>query len=180
MSDELRFVPFTPDMLSRPSVQAFDCGAKEWEAEITAWLKAPRGQGGAVDDVEVAGNQVWLYATEDGQLVGVGSLGPTTASWPRNSSPRLPATCITWLAVDLRYRGKGYGQRILDHLLTEAKRRAEQFPLVVLYVHTANTAAANWYGNAKNNFVPIGKPVERNGRPYQRMVLSIAQEPPKE
>ena len=179
MPGDLRYVPFTPEMLSRDSVQAFDCGVEEWEAEIAAWIKALRGQGGAVDDVEIAGNLVWLYATEDGQLVGVSSIGASAASWPRNSSSRLPATCITWLAVDVHHRGKGYGQRILDHLLGEARRRAEQFPLVVLYVHTANTQAARWYESTKNNFVPIGKPVERNGRPYQRMVLSLAQEPPK-
>lgn len=178
MADDLRFIPFTANMVSRASVQAFDCGSAEWESEIAEWLKAAPGQGGAVDDLS-HGNRVWLYATEDGELVGVGSLGDSLASWPKNSSPKLAATCITWLAVDVRHRGKGYGQQILDHLLNEARNRADQFPLVVLYVHTANTQAAKWYANAVNNFVPIGKPREINGKLYQRMVLSLVQGPPK-
>lgn len=172
MADELRAVPFTPDMVSRPSVQAFDCGSEEWESEIAEWLKAPPGGGGAVDDLS-HGNRVWLYVNEASELVGVGSLGDSAASWPKNSSPKLAATCITWLAVHARHRGKGYGQRILDHLLGEARRRADQFPLVVLYVHTSNTQAARWYAKPENNFVPIGKPREINGKPYQRMVLSL-------
>lgn len=178
MADDLRFIPFTQDMLSRTSVQAFDCGGAEWESEIAEWLKAPAGRSGAVDDLE-HGNRVWLYATEAGDLVGVGSIGDSFASWPKNSSPKRAATCITWLAVDIRHRGRGYGQQILDHLLGEARRRADQFPLVVLYVHMANTQAAKWYANATNNFIPIGTPKEINGKPYQRMVLSLAQGPPK-
>ncbi len=80
MADQLRHVAFTPDMLSRASVQAFGCGPEEWETEITDWLKAPPGAGGAADDVTVAENPVWLYATDGGDLVGVGSLGVTRTS----------------------------------------------------------------------------------------------------
>lgn len=172
MSDALQYVPFTPEMLSRASVQAFDCGSAEWEAEIAVWLKAPAGTGGAVDEL-ADGSRIWLYITNSGDLVGVGALADSEASWPKNSSPRRAASCITWLVVDVRFREKGHGQAILNHLLGEARARADQFPLVVLYVHTANTGAAAWYGNAKNNFVPVGKPVDRNGRTYQRMVLNL-------
>lgn len=179
MSGQLRHVAFTPEMVSRPGVQAFDCGVEEWETEIATWLKAPASEAGASDDVTIAGNLVWLYVSSEGELVGVGSVGNSTASWPKNSNPRLDATCTTWLAVDVKQRGKGYGQQILDHLLGEALQKAEVSPLVVLYVHTSNQQARDWYGNRTNNFVPVGSVVVRNGRPYQRMVLSLTQSPPE-
>lgn len=179
MSGQFTHVAFTQDMVSRPSVQAFDCGVEEWETEIAVWQKAPPGAAGASDDVSTAGNLVWLYVNDVGELIGVGSVGESAASWPKNSNPRLDATCITWLAVDVEQRGKGYGQQILDHLLGEALQKAAVSPLVVLYVHTSNQQARDWYGNRTNNFVPVGSVVVRNGRPYQRMVLSLTQSPPK-
>jgi GNAT superfamily N-acetyltransferase len=171
MPDELRRIPFTPELREHAKVRSFDCGTEPWETEIRDWLLAPPGQDGATDDVEIRNNPVWLYATDAGDLVGVASFGPASASYPKNSSPRLPATCITWLAVDRRHQRQGYGQRILEDVLAQAVALRDQFPLVTLRVHTGNTAALEWY--RRNGFATIGKPSMFGSALYQRMVLLL-------
>ena len=163
-------VVFTVDMLGWTSVQGFGCGDEAWEREITEWLKAPLGSGGAVDET-FEGNTTWLYVSDDGDVVGVASVGPSSASWPKNSSPRLPATCVTWVATDYRHRGKGYGGQIMNHVVGECLARKDDFPLVVLYVYQGNPAR-DWYVK-KYNFAEIGKPLTQNGRFYDRLVLSL-------
>ena len=81
------------------------------------------------------------------------------------------------MKTHFKVRFRFYGIRANNK--REALQKAELSPLVVLYVHTGNQQARDWYGNRTNNFVPVGSVVVRNGRPYQRMVLSLTQSPPK-
>lgn len=170
MSNVLQSVEFSPELLDRESVQGFDCGPAPWEVEITQWLKSRPPSPGACGDL-AAGNRVWLFVNDLAELVGVGSCGLARASWPKNSSPLRPATCLTWIGVDHRYRRKGYGQQILDHLLHHARQHAVDHPLIVLYVHADNTHATDWY--KRNGFVPIGQPKVNDGHMRQRMVLNV-------
>lgn len=171
MTDPLTHIVFTPELLATNSVQGFDGGPAPWEDEITRWLKAPPGQVGACEDVLTGNSEVWLYATKADGLVGVGAVAPSAASWPKNSDPRQPATCITWLGVDVRFRGKKYGKGILEHLLWVSQSRAAAYPLVTLFVHTGNAATRDWYG--RYGFQPVGGERVIDGHPRQRMTLKL-------
>ena len=170
MSSQLTFVDCTVELLGRDSVRAFDCGDEIYEREISDWLKTAVGQLGAADEI-LAGNRVWLAVTQATEFVGIAAIGPSTASWPKNSSPRQQATCVTWVAVDRRHRGKGYGGQIMNHVLGECVARAADFPLVVLYVHQQNPARG-WY-TAKYQFQPVGRPKQLPNGLYDRLVLSL-------
>jgi len=69
MSDVLRVVPFTPDMLD--PVRGFDYGEEPYQKELADWL---------LNEAVAAlrrGTKVWLYLNQVGEFVGYGSLGVT-------------------------------------------------------------------------------------------------------
>ncbi len=175
MSEPLRKVEFTEAHLALPKVQAFACGDEEWEREVADWLKAPKGQNGAVDDLE-RGTKVWLYLTAAGELVGVGSLGVGKLKWPKSKSDPIATSVIPDLAVDNAHHGKGYGGQILSDLLAALEVASER-RLVVLYVHELNPASGFYL---KYNFAEFGKPYLNpdNGRHYKRFVLDLLPNPP--
>lgn len=157
------------DLLS-PVVRAFDCGSEVWEMEINGWLLAgPDVLGGAYDELSLSGNPAWQHYDELESLVEISSMGAAIASYPKNSSPRLPAVCLTWLAVDKNHRQKGYGQVILDFLVAEAPRRYPEAQLIVALVHIQNPAL-HWYCNARNQFERVGAPSTKSNGSYQRIV----------
>jgi len=174
MSARLEAISFARDMWSLPVVQRFECGQELWEREIGDWLRAdPQTNFGAAFDVSNAICRVWLFTDEDA-LVGVGSIGPTFASWPKpNSKQKFPATAIPWLAVDTHHQRKGYGRQILEYLLAEASALKATNRFVVLSVHVGNRAVLDWY--RRENFVEFGNPRidSDNGQTYQRMILDL-------
>jgi hypothetical protein len=89
MSSSLTRIPFSEALL--PRVQGFACGEESWQWEVSAWIKAPRGSAGALDELE-RGAQVWLYVDGDGELVGFGSLAAALQRWPRSKDPPVPAS----------------------------------------------------------------------------------------
>jgi hypothetical protein len=90
-------IPFAESLL--PKVQSFDCGTEPWEIEVSDWIKMPEG---AVADLK-AGNQVWLFANEDGDLIGFGSLGEAQVRWPTAKDPRIHVPVIPMLGIDKRF-----------------------------------------------------------------------------
>jgi len=175
--DRLRKIPFTPDLL--PSVQGFDCGDAPWEREVADWLKVPAGQGGAVDDLR-RGCETWLYATDDGELVGVGSLTASRWNWPSAVDPRVPISLIPFVGVQRRFWGKPegppderYSAQILGHLVFEAIQRRDRYPLVGLFVHPENVRAIRFYEKA--GFAPFSKTYQdpTTGVVYRSMLLDL-------
>lgn len=171
MSEPPSKIEFTEAHLSLPKVLAFDCGDEEWEREVSDWLKAPKGQNGAVDDL-LRGTKVWLYLTAVGELVGVGSLGEGKLKWPKSKSDPIPTSVIPGLGVDKGHRGGKYGGAILSDLLASALDVATKRRLLVLYVHELNPALGVYL---KFNFTEYGKPYLNpdNKRPYKRLVLDL-------
>jgi len=106
MSSNLTRIPFAVDLL--PMVESFGCGDEPWQREVSDWIKAPPGAGGAVEELE-HGAQVWLYATEEGEVVGFGSLAAASQRWPRSKDPPIPASVIPMLGVDQRLWGQPPG-----------------------------------------------------------------------
>jgi ribosomal protein S18 acetylase RimI-like enzyme len=181
MSSNLTKVPFTEELL--PKVQGFDCGEEVWEQEVSDWIKAPLGAGGALDELQ-QGNQVWLYVDEGGELVGFGSLGITMQRWPRSKDPQLVATSIPMLGVDRRFWGQPpgpaedrYSTRILADLIEEARKHQDERPILILFVHIENVRAIRYYERA--GFTELHKPYtdKATGRVYKRMVLVLTSPP---
>jgi ribosomal protein S18 acetylase RimI-like enzyme len=181
MALQLVRIPFTEVLL--PKVQDFDCGQEPWEIEVSVWLKAPRGAGGAVDDLE-NGNQVWLNATAEGDLVGFGSLGPTCQRWPRAKDPPVSASIIPMLGVDKKYWGQPPGPnekrcsaQILDDLIAEAQKHQADRPILILFVNEQNTRAVKFYERA--GFKELHKPYQdkRTGFVNKRMAMVLTAPP---
>lgn len=170
-SPVLKKVPFTPDLL--PKLVTFSCGTEEWQAEVSDWLKLPPGEGGAADEV-ADGGRVWLYYNENGEVVGVGSLGVTLQRHPGTGVENTPASVIPYVGLDTKFQGKGYSTPILRDLLAEAMADAEQRPIVVLQVHYGNQAAERLYRD-KYGFTDISdyQPDPQTGRIYKWMGLAL-------
>src|SRR5947209_1809151 len=103
MPGSLTRIPFTEGLLAK--VQGFQCGDEAWEREVSDWIKAPRGGGGAIDALE-HGAEIWLYVTAEGDVVGFGSLAQATQRWPRFKDPPVTASVIPMLGVDRRFWGQ--------------------------------------------------------------------------
>jgi ribosomal protein S18 acetylase RimI-like enzyme len=177
MPSNLIRIPFTEDLL--PKVQAFDCGDEPWEREVSDWIKAPRGGGGALDELE-HGATVWLYVTDDGELVGFGSLAAAVQRWPRSKDPQVPASVIPMLGVDRKFWGQPPGApeerfsaRLLVDLIAEAQTHRAERPILVLYVSIENARGIKYYERA--GFAELHKPYtdKNTGRVYKRMVLVL-------
>src|SRR5437870_2919878 len=106
MASDLTRTPFME--LLWPKVQAFYCGDEPWQREVSDWIKAPRGAGGALDELD-RGTRIWLYVSGAGELVGFGSLAPAMQRWPRAKDPQIPASVIPMLGVDARFWGRSPG-----------------------------------------------------------------------
>jgi hypothetical protein len=170
-------IPFTEDLLTK--VQAFDCGSEPWQLEVSNWIKAPPGAGGAVDALK-RGVRVWLYTDADGNLLGFGSLAEATQRWPRSKDPPIPVSLIPWLALDRRFWRKPEGPPeerfsglILRDLIAEARASQEERTLLTLYVHIDNLAAIKLYERA--GFRELHKPYtdKTTGWVYKRMALVL-------
>jgi ribosomal protein S18 acetylase RimI-like enzyme len=170
-------IDFAENLL--PKVQGFDCGAEPWQQEVSDWIKAPRGTGGAVDALS-QGNQVWLYADPNYELVGFGSIGATTQRYPRPKDDPIPASVIPWMAVARRFWGQPPGPPqgrfsalVLQDLMAEAFRFKDQRGLLILFVHLDNVAGFKLYERA--GFAELHKPYtdKKTGWKYKRMVLLL-------
>src|SRR5262245_42150133 len=177
MSSDLTKIPFTEELL--PKVQGFDCGDEPWEREVSDWIKTPRGQGGALDELQ-QGNHVWLYVNEADEVVGFGSLGAAMQRWPRSKDPPLLVSSIPMLGVARQFWGQPpgpsedrYSTRILADLIAEARQYQDERPILILFVHIENVRAVRYYERA--GFTELHKPYtdKATGRVYKRMVLAL-------
>jgi GNAT superfamily N-acetyltransferase len=169
--------PFTNNDL--PLVQSFGCGEEPWEKEVSEWIKAPAGGGGGLDALEQE-VKVWLYFDRSGNMLGFGSLAETTQRWPSSKDPKIPATVIPMLGLDVRYWGQPsgppeerYANLILQDLVQEARALAQSHPILVLYVHVNNVRAIRFYERAGFQDLHKAYKDSRTGHTYKRMALAL-------
>jgi len=148
----LQVLPFGEELFD--VVKTFGCGAEPWEAEVADWIKR---RNGALRQVSRGRCLVWLYFTDEDDLVGYGSLGPHDWVWPDLNSPPRTTHHIPYMGVDARYQREPsdeppewrYSSQIIRHLLGQAIREADENPsrerILGLYVHPANTRAIRFY-----------------------------------
>jgi hypothetical protein len=183
MAAYLTRIPFTAELLA--NVLSFDCGADAlWQTEVSDWIKAPPGAGGAADAV-ASGTLVWLYANDVGDLVGFGSVGETVQRWPSSKDPPIAASNLPYMAVARRFWGQPsglpskdrYAGTILRNLIAEAMQHRATRPLLTLQVCDQNKAGIKLYSDA--GFKEYHKPRvdQTTGFVYKRMVLVLSDPP---
>jgi hypothetical protein len=166
-------VSFSDSLL--PEVADFDCGAEPYETEVADWIQAPRGKGGALDDMANNKTQVWLYRTAANELVGYGSLGQTAWRWNNpKKGPWVPIHVIPFLGVQTPFKkqppgpkDQRYSHRILDDLIYKAVTHLDKRRLLGLCVDPKNEPAIAFYKCF--NFAEY----TLNKHGYLRMVLDL-------
>lgn len=156
MPDSLTPEVFDPTC-DAAKVTTFECGSEAWETPLADWIREK-----ASESIEKYGNEVWLYFTKNGHLVGYGALGTTTWHKPKGYfSPSEEISFIPALAIASKYQHKPrganrqerYSGQIMTHLLTVANDHDSRF--VALRVHESNAAAKKLYEYF--GFVVIGE-----------------------
>jgi hypothetical protein len=188
----LKKTPFSAADLARPEVQAFTCGQERWEREVEEWIRSPSGTNSALEDMKEYGTEVWLHWTEEGELVGVSSLGENRWSWPPPKGPKRLINIIPCVGVHKNFHGEPrdappeerFAAQILDHLIYEATTKSHREPIIGLMVDEKNGRAVRFHEKA--GFQRLVKPHVSGGVTYLRMALDIStfkreeQPPPSE
>jgi ribosomal protein S18 acetylase RimI-like enzyme len=191
MARLLRKFRFQESDLDLPEVQSFYCGPNRWELEVAEWIKSRSGDNSVLEDIRQFGTEVWLYRTEEGDLVGYSSLGENTCSFPMPKGRKHRVSYIPFIGVHQRFQGEPrdadrddkFAYQILDDLIeyaaektaavvAEAKR--ELIPVIILSVDRNNKRAIKFY--EYRDFVNAQSPRsdKKTGVVYERMFLNIS------
>lgn len=182
----LRKYRFTEADLERPEIQTFDCGPNRWDVEVATWIKSRSGDNSVLEDIKTFGIEVWLYRTEEGELVGFSSLGENAWSLPPPKGPKHRISYIPFIGVRREFHGEPkdaaredkFAYQILDDLIEYAAAKTAQrkdlTPVIGLSVERENTRAIRFSLN--RGFVDAKTPRKdkRTGVVYERMFLNIA------
>ena len=166
-----------------PEVEHFHCGDTLCGINAAKWLK---GNPSVTKDcglsaMEKFGTDVWLYKTDERELVGFASLGPNKWHVPNSDSPRKRVSVIPWLGIEPRFRQKPegapieerYASLILDDLIAEAESHEDRDRFICLCVHRANIGAIKLY--KRFGFWTMKDPYfdRDTGVSFERMVLEL-------
>jgi ribosomal protein S18 acetylase RimI-like enzyme len=192
MATILKRISFDKDLI--PLVHDFDCAPEYpptfWEEEINEWIRLdPSAKDGALYYL-AKGTEVWLYANEDDDIVGYGSL--CNSNWPDPAVvqqvpklKRVPISLIPAVGIDRRFQGgpegaetaERYSTKIMNHLVFAARRHTDRQSFLGLYVHPANEKAIKLY--RRMQFGPFTQKYrhEKAGVDYVSMILRLADYP---
>jgi ribosomal protein S18 acetylase RimI-like enzyme len=194
MSTVVKKIPFEADLL--PLVQGFDCSEvyppKFWEQEINEWIQMEpeEGDGALYWLAQGRGTQIWLYANDNNEVIGYGSLCPSR--WPDPSvieqAPKIkkiPISLIPAVGINRRFQGgpdgveKGqkYSRKIMNHLVHEARKHLDRWPFLGLYVHPQNEKAIRLYLTIGFQSFSQKCHVVKAGLDYPSMILKLAEYP---
>jgi ribosomal protein S18 acetylase RimI-like enzyme len=177
---------FTEADLGLAEVQNFTCGQERWNVEVATWIKSSSGANSVLEDIRDRGVEVWLFRTEEGELVGFSSLGENTWSFPLPKGPKHRISYIPFIGVHERFQGEPadadrddkFAYQILDDLIEyaaakTAKAQERLHHVIGLSVDEDNTRAIRFYAN--RGFVDAKSPRKdkSTGVTYMRMFLNI-------
>lgn len=135
-------------------VSAFSCCANPpneaiWEKDVNDWIKAGPGQFGAIDAVENGIAHVWLYVSDDGDLIGYGSIATESILLSDGSSKTI--CLIPYVGIATVFQGlptvpkeARFARRILWGLIEKVRNDGE-FDDLFLWVDPNNPAFSRFY-----------------------------------
>ena len=141
----------------------FSCGDELWSRHVTEWI-----HGSDVIDSMERGTRVWLFETDQGEIVGFGSVGTSVWRWPPPDGARANLVLIPMLGIDMRFQGKPadpewrYSRQIMQHLIAEGQKIAREWPedfgqrpqWMVLMVRNDNARAIRFYEQSGFELIP--------------------------
>jgi ribosomal protein S18 acetylase RimI-like enzyme len=155
-------------------IDAFDCGNKVWETEISDALKSGQVLGQIHER-----RDVWLYLTPARELAGYAGLVQSEIVWIEDIGLKRTYLEVSPIGVDKQFWGRKNVPReercsyqIMGDLIEEARRRRIA-PLLFLFVHPCNWRAINFYQNAGFRQMVIQRYNPRLGNPYRGMSLKL-------
>jgi ribosomal protein S18 acetylase RimI-like enzyme len=171
---QLYAVDFTEADQAR--LAGFSCGDEPWSKHVTEWIL-----GSDVLDSMERGTRVWLFETEQGDIVGFGSVGTSRWKWPPPEGAPTNIVLIPMLGIDVRFQGKPsdpewrYSRQIMGHLIAEGQRIAQEWPesagqkpqWIVLMVRRENARAIRSYEKCGLELIP--DVVRRNNHVVMKM-----------
>ncbi len=142
----------------------FSYGSEEWSKHVTEWILGSD----ALDSMEAHGTRVWLFETQQGDMVGFGSVGTSAWRWPPPDGARTNIVLIPMLGIDARFQGQPsdpawrYSRQIMAHLIAEGQRIAHESPedpgkkpqWMVLMVRAENARAIRFYEQCGFELIP--------------------------
>lgn len=160
----------------------FSCGDDPWSRHVSEWVL-----GSDVFDSMERGTRVWIFETEDEEIVGFGSVGKSMWRWPPPDGAKTTVILIPMLGIDVRFHGKPedpewrYSRQIMGHLIAEGCRLAEEVneksgqkpQWLVLMVHRENKRAIQFYENCGFELIP--DVVRRNGHVVMKLWIDVSE-----
>lgn len=141
----------------------FSCGEENWAEHVAEWIR-----GSDVLNSLKRGTRVWRFETQQGEIVGFGSLGTSRWRWPPPEGAATTIVLIPMLGVDRRYQGQPaepewrFARQMTSHLIAEARNIVcnwrglpdEKPSWLVLMVHRDNARAIRFYENCGFQLIP--------------------------
>lgn len=128
----------------RHAREDFSCGVESLDQYLRVRARQERDKFVATVFVMAAGVSILGYYTLSAYAIDPGELPPDVARrLPRY--PRLPATLIGRLAVDLRHHGKGLGEALLMDALQRSYEASAEVGSVAVVVDAENDRAVGFY-----------------------------------
>lgn len=172
---------FQESDLSLPEIQDFYCGAERWDREVAEWIKSSEGENSVLVDMQRYGTKVWLYRTEKRDLVGYGSFGEKTCTWPAKSKQKELVGYVPFVGVQEDFKGQPeeadrddqFAYQIIDDLIAHAATQTHLFPVVMASVDRENRRSLIFLCKYRN-FVDTQTPrTDPRGVIYDRVALVI-------
>jgi ribosomal protein S18 acetylase RimI-like enzyme len=144
-------------------VRDFDCGNEPYAIEVSNWIKSALSAGGEVWTAIKAGALVWLYLTDQGELIGFGAIYPQEIILDAPQQPFGGLLTIAYygLRKEFRKQPEGpwqdyYSRQIFRDLIQEARRHPALGKKLALYVNTTNAGAIRLYSDPEFGFKKVG------------------------
>ena len=154
-------------------VQDFFCGNNPWHIEVAKWIKGDTSKNSALRDIASGKNEVWLYRTTQGAVVGYGSLGKTKWRWPPPQGQWEIVSIIPFIGIKTEFQGQPHGvpseERFASQIMGDliGKARGHGTRILGLFVHRDNARAIKFYNRI--GFLPL----RDDGKENLRMFLDL-------
>jgi GNAT superfamily N-acetyltransferase len=128
----------------RHAREDFSCGVESLDRYLRMRARQERDRFVATVFALAEGTSILGYYTLSSYAIDPGEL-PAEVARRLPRYPRLPATLIGRLAVDLRHRGKGYGEALLVDALTRSFEASAEVGSLAVVVEAENEGAVGFY-----------------------------------